>query len=47
MLFAFPQQPLKKAEVRTNAALLSAVSEVNFEALADRLKILPQLPQSW
>ncbi len=46
MLFAFSQQPPKKALVQKQATQLAAVSEVNIAAIISRLKLLPQISQS-
>lgn len=46
MLFAFAQQPPKKVQIKNQVAPLEAASNIDFSALVDRLKLLPQLSQS-
>lgn len=46
MLFAFAQQPPKKAQIKEQAIQLEAASNIDFSALVDRLKLLPKVSQS-
>ena len=46
ILFAFSQQPPKKAQLKSQAAALETASHIDTSDLIDRLKLLSQIPQS-